>query len=39
MKAKAVGLLAGLLVFAATRSIVAEVTQTTGNGSWCSPAR
>ena len=41
MKTKAVGLLvAGLLAFAAaTRSMAAEITQTTGNGSWCSPAQ
>ena len=41
MKTKAVGLLVvGLLAFAAgTPSLAAEVTQTTGSGSWCSPAQ
>jgi tetratricopeptide (TPR) repeat protein len=40
MKANAVSLLVvGLFVFAAATPIAAvEVTQTTGNGSWCSPA-
>ena len=41
MKTKAVGLVVvGLLVLAAgTRSVAADVTQTTGSGSWCSPAQ
>jgi hypothetical protein len=41
MKTKVVGLLLfGLLIFAAKTPVVAEeVTQTTGSGSWCSPAQ
>ena len=41
MNTERVGLLVvGLLVFAAgTPSLAAEITQTTGSGSWCSPAQ
>ena len=40
MKTKAVGLLVGLLVSAAgAPSLAAEIAQTTGSGSWCSPAQ
>ena len=41
MKTKVVGLLLfGLLIFAAKTPVVAEeVMQTTGSGSWCSPAQ
>src|ERR1700729_2940267 len=41
MKSKAVGLLlVGLAVLGARKPLVAaEVTQTTGSGSWCSPAQ
>jgi hypothetical protein len=41
MKRERVGLFAvGLLVFAAgTPSLAAEITQTTGSDSWCSPAQ
>ena len=41
MKTKAVGLLVvGLLASAAgMRSVAADMMQTTGSGSWCSPAQ
>ena len=39
MKIKAVPFVAGLLVCAATPLVSAEVTQTTGSDSWCSPAQ